>query len=134
MDVGRSGRHAVHGLVRHALPWIAVVVDGTHRYSQTLVSQEINHLINRRMSTIRNLYAGLSTDWHFMRWLRLALGVFVSVQAVQMHDPLAGMIAFFFFFQAVTNTGCCGAQGCALPAQKKEVITTEEVKVRELEY
>lgn len=86
------------------------------------------------MNTMRNLYAGLLTDWHFMRWLRLALGVFVSIQAFQMHDALAGMIAFFFFYQAVTNTGCCGAQGCAVPVQKKEGSTMEEVKAPEQEY
>lgn len=60
----------------------------------------------------------LFTGWHLMRWLRLGLGIFISVQAIQNHDPLSGFIAAFFLFQAVTNTGCCGANGCAVPVPK----------------
>ena len=57
----------------------------------------------------------LFTGWHFMRWLRLGIGIFIAIQAIQMQDPLSGFIAAFFLFQAATNTGCCGAGGCAVP-------------------
>jgi hypothetical protein len=60
----------------------------------------------------------LFTGWHLMRWLRLGLGIFISVQAIQNYDPFSGFIAAFFLFQAVTNTGCCGANGCAVPVSK----------------
>ena len=74
----------------------------------------------------------LFTGWHFMRWLRLGAGFFISIQAVQTHDALSGLIGAFFLFQAVTNTGCCGAQGCAVPATKKVNDNIEEVDYEEL--
>lgn len=84
------------------------------------------------MNTIRNLTGGLLTGWHFMRWLRLALGLFIAVQAVQMHDGLAGMIAVFLLFQVVTNTGCCGAQGCAVPMNNNKPVKIDEVDFEEV--
>lgn len=75
----------------------------------------------------------LFSNWHFMRWLRLGLGLFVGYQALVLHDAFAGIIAALFLFQAITNTGCCGAGGCAVPGKKVETkeaneITYEEVK------
>lgn len=76
----------------------------------------------------------LFTGWHFMRWLRLGLGIFMAIQAIEMHDTFSGFIAAFFLFQAVTNTGCCGSNGCATPrtpVRTKEIsddINFEEIK------
>ena len=66
----------------------------------------------------------LFSGWHFMRWLRLGLGLFIAFQAFQMQDIFAGLLASFLLFQVVTNTGCCGANGCAIPTQKKENTET----------
>lgn len=57
----------------------------------------------------------LVTNWHFMRWSRLVLGVFIAIQAVIHQDIFAGLVALLFLFQVVTNTGCCGAGGCTIP-------------------
>ncbi len=76
----------------------------------------------------------LRTNWHFMRWLRLGLGIFIGVQAIQMHDTFSGFIAAFFLFQAVTNTGCCGASGCAVPqapAKTNDLDTVDYVEVQQ---
>lgn len=76
----------------------------------------------------------LFTNWHLVRILRLVFGVFVLVQAVTMRDALAGMISALFLYQAITNTGCCGASGCAVPTtsvnkdQKIEEVEYEEIK------
>lgn len=59
------------------------------------------------------------TGWNFMRWLRLGLGVLIAVQAYQMNDTLSGLLAGFFIFQAVSNTGCCGSGGCSIPQKDK---------------
>jgi hypothetical protein len=76
----------------------------------------------------------LLTGWHFMRWLRLGLGLMIAFQAVEMHDVWLGLMAVFFLFQAVTNTGCCGASGCAVPTKttdgKVEDVTYEEIKTK----
>lgn len=57
----------------------------------------------------------LLSKWHFMRWLRLALGIFAAVQAMQVHDIFLALLSGFLLFQAFTNTGCCGAGGCVIP-------------------
>lgn len=77
----------------------------------------------------------LFTGWNFMRWLRMGLGVFIAIQAIHAQDTLSGFIATFFLFQAVTNTGCCGARGCATPMNKNNFdeiqdVTFEEIKTK----
>jgi hypothetical protein len=76
----------------------------------------------------------LFNDWYLMRWIRLALGIYIAVQAVQLHDILAGFIAAFFLIQAITNTGCCGARSCTVPAKTNRNNTKEidfkEIKVK----
>lgn len=60
------------------------------------------------------------------------LQFFVGVQAIRFSDPLAGMISALFLFQVISNTGCFGSQGCAVPTIKKvqqnDEILYEEVK------
>lgn len=73
------------------------------------------------------------TGWHFMRWLRLGLGIFIGVQAIQFQDAFSGFIAVFFLFQAVTNTGCCGSSGCTMPqtpATSTDLETVDYVEVQ----
>lgn len=76
----------------------------------------------------------LFTGWHFMRWLRLALGLMIAFQALELHDVWMGLMAAFFLFQAATNTGCCGSGRCAIPTKtiesKAEDVTFEEIKTK----
>jgi hypothetical protein len=55
----------------------------------------------------------LVTNWHSMRWIRLAIGLLFARQALQYKLPLFWCISVFSLFQAVFNTGCslngCGA-------------------------
>ena len=81
---------------------------------------------------METLKQNLFTNWHFMRWLRLAIGVYVIVQAVMLHDTMLGFFGAFFFIQAVTNTGCCGTQSCTAPVAKKNSDKIEEVKFEEI--
>jgi len=74
----------------------------------------------------------LFTGWNLMRWLRLGLGVFIAIQAIQIHDTLSGFISAFFLFQAVTNTGCCGSRGCAMPITKNKSGEIEDVEFEEI--
>jgi len=85
--------------------------------------------------TLDSIKSTLFTNWHLVRILRLVFGIFVLVQAVTMHDALAGMISALFLYQAFTNTGCCGARGCTVSSssfskgQKTEAVEYEEVVV-----
>lgn len=74
----------------------------------------------------------LLTDWNFMRILRLALGIYIAVQAVETLSLLSGFVAAFFIFQAVSNTGCCGSNGCAVPTKKSNSDTIEDVEYEEI--
>ena len=74
----------------------------------------------------------LFTNWNFICWLRLAVGIYVTVQAVQLHDTMLGFFGAFFLIQAVTNTGCCGVQSCAAPVSKKNSDKIEEVDFEEI--
>lgn len=74
----------------------------------------------------------LLTGWNLMRWVRLLMGIYMAVQAVQLHDQVAGFISAIFLFQAVTNTGCCGGGACAVPVTKKDINKTEDVQFEEI--
>jgi hypothetical protein len=80
--------------------------------------------------TLDSIKSTLFTNWHLVRILRLAFGVFILVQAITMRDALAGMISALFLFQAFTNTGCCGARGCTVPPTSIK----ENQKIGAVEY
>lgn len=74
----------------------------------------------------------LFTNWNFMRWVRLGLGLIIGIQAIQNHEPVLGLLSAFLLFQAITNTGCCGSNGCAVPSSKKATHKHEEIEFEEL--
>lgn len=74
----------------------------------------------------------LLTDWNFMRILRMALGIYIAVQAIETQSILSGVVALFFMFQAITNTGCCGSNGCAVPTKKSNSDKIEDVEYEEI--
>jgi len=58
----------------------------------------------------------LLTNWHFMRFIRLAIGIILLVQAFTAHDYVPGAIALFFLYQAIANAGCGGSGACIVPS------------------
>jgi hypothetical protein len=62
----------------------------------------------------------LTTDWHPMRMIKLVFGIWALVQAVQVRDWAIGLLGAYFLYQVVTNTGCCGSQGCATPTRTRK--------------
>lgn len=82
------------------------------------------------METIKQT---LFTGWNFMRWLRLVFGIFFTIQGIQSSDTLMGVVGAFFLLTAVTNTGCCGAGGCATPVNKSSNDKVEEISFEEIE-
>ena len=67
-----------------------------------------------------------------MRFLRLGIGIYIAVQAIETQSAFSGVVAVFFIYQAVTNTGCCGSNGCAVPLKKSNPDKTEEVDFEEI--
>lgn len=75
----------------------------------------------------------LFTNWHLMRWFQLGMGIYVGIHAWQSHSALSAFFSALFLFQAYTNTGCCGNNGCATAPQKMSVKKeTEEVEYEEV--
>jgi hypothetical protein len=74
----------------------------------------------------------LLTDWNFMRFVRLGLGVYIGIQAYQTQSIISSLLAAFLLYQVITNTGCCGTNGCAIPTKKNNTDTTEDVEFEEI--
>lgn len=53
----------------------------------------------------------LFTNWHLMRFIRLAFGVFLIFQGIETRQWFFFGFAGFFLFQALFNQGC-GVNGC----------------------
>lgn len=63
----------------------------------------------------------LFTNWNFSRALWLIFGLIIAYQAIIYKDPIAGLLAFIFLFQSITNTGCF-SNNCALPKGKNDKL------------
>jgi hypothetical protein len=74
----------------------------------------------------------LLSDWNFMRILRLGLGIYISVQAVETQSMISMIFAVFLLFQAITNTGCCGSNGCSVSIKKNNSDKTEKIEYDEV--
>ena len=82
------------------------------------------------MSTLKQR---LFTNWHLMRIMRLGIGAMLLVMGVQNKDWAMGLFSIFFLYQAVTDTGCCGSQGCyTTPVAKEKALPGEEVEYEEI--
>jgi len=75
----------------------------------------------------------LFTNWHPMRWVALGLGFVLGMNWLVNSAPVSGILALFFLFQAVTNTGCLAGQ-CTIPAndQSKNHNDFEDVQFQEV--
>lgn len=69
------------------------------------------------------------TNWHTMRWVALAIGIFLATMAILHNDMLTGFFSAFFIFQAVTNTGCMVSQACGVPNSTDTTITDKETEI-----
>jgi hypothetical protein len=71
------------------------------------------------------------SNWTFMRFLRLAMGIAILVQAVIAKDMLFAFTGIVFTAMPVFNVGCCGTAGCAAPP-KKNTDTTKDIIYEEV--
>ena len=71
------------------------------------------------------------SNWNFMRFLRLGLGIVIIVQSVIAKDWTMGIVGLLFTAMPVFNIGCCGTGGCNT-ALKKTAETTKEISYEEV--
>lgn len=82
------------------------------------------------MSSLKQM---LGSNWHIMRILRLAVGVWIGIEAISSMQLLPGLVSIFFLYQAITNTGCCGAHACNTPTRTaRRSAPTEDVEYEEV--
>ena len=72
------------------------------------------------------------SNWNFMRFLRLGLGIFIIVQSVIVKDWTMGILGLLFTIMSVFNIGCCGIGGCATAAPKRSAETTKDITYEEV--
>lgn len=73
------------------------------------------------------------TNWHLMRIIRLGLGIWMLVMAIQTKDIAIGLFSAFFIYTAIAGVGCCGPNGCYVPegdgpGKEAKDIDYEEIK------
>jgi len=71
------------------------------------------------------------SNWDFMRFLRLGLGVAIVVQAAMAGSWAMGIAGLLFTAMPVFNIGCCGSGGCDTPAGKTNG-TTDDIQYEEV--
>ncbi len=71
------------------------------------------------------------SNWNFMRFLRLVLGIAIIVQSVIVKDWAMGLLGLAFTAMPVFNIGCCSVNGCATPV-KKSIENTKDFTYEEV--
>ena len=51
-------------------------------------------------------------NWNIMRLLRLAIGVWAIISAIQTGHEALGLLGAVVLAMAILNIGCCGVNGC----------------------
>lgn len=71
--------------------------------------------------------------WNFMRVLRLTLGIIIAIQGIFARETMTIILGLLFAGMAVTNIGCCGANGCAVNPGRSIKNKTEEISYEEVD-
>lgn len=71
--------------------------------------------------------------WNLIRWIRFGLGTSLIIQGIVYKDTISGLFGALLFYQAITNTGCCGVNGCTTDVNPKNASggsITEYVEIK----
>ena len=71
------------------------------------------------------------SNWNFMRFLRLGLGIAIIVQSAMAENWAMGIVGLIFTAMPVFDIGCCGNAGCNYP-EKKTSETTKDITYEEV--
>lgn len=81
---------------------------------------------------ILSIVQSLAT-WNLIRWIRFGLGTSLIIQGIVYKDTISGLFGALLFYQAITNTGCCGVNGCTTEVNPKNASAgsiTEYVEIK----
>ena len=65
-----------------------------------------------------NMKQTILSNWNFIRFLRLGLGIAIIVQSIMTGSWTMGIFGLLFTAMPVFNIGCCGTAGCNTPGKK----------------
>jgi hypothetical protein len=75
----------------------------------------------------------LTQNWNPARIFRVAMGIAAVVYAIVSKDSMMGWIGALLVLMGLSNTGCCGASGCAAPIVKnKSARSAGEIDFEEI--
>ena len=78
-----------------------------------------------------NMKQTILSNWNFMRFVRLGLGIAIIVQSAMAGNWAMAVVGLLFTAMPVFNIGCCGTAGCATP-QKKSSETVKNIKYEQV--
>ncbi|MBS1909730.1 MAG: hypothetical protein JST03_07640 [Bacteroidetes bacterium] len=58
------------------------------------------------------------SNWNLMRLLRLAAGIFILIQGLQVHEWIFIIAGLWFTLMPLLNIGCCGSASCNTPMKQ----------------
>lgn len=71
-------------------------------------------------------------NWNFVRLLRLAMGVFLIVEAVKSGMWILVAVGVVFIIMPLLNIGCCANGSCNVPSSRsknnRDEVEYEEIK------
>ncbi|MET3537199.1 hypothetical protein [Chryseobacterium limigenitum] len=70
-------------------------------------------------------------NWNFVRLLRLAMGIFLVVEAVKSGMWILVAVGAVFVAMPLLNIGCCSAGNCSVPIRHSKNIN-DEVEYEEI--
>lgn len=71
-------------------------------------------------------------NWNFVRILRLAMGIFLVVEAVKSGMLFLVLVGAVFVAMPLLNIGCCATGNCSVPTRNsknnRDEVEYEEIK------
>jgi len=84
-------------------------------------------LVQKNRESMNNLFK----KWNFVRMLRLAMGIFLMVEAIQSGMWLLAAIGAIFASMPLLNIGCCSTGNCSIPTRDSK-SSNDEVHYEEI--
>lgn len=57
------------------------------------------------------MWQNILQNWNLSRWIRLALGIIILIQAVVAADVMVGVMGAMLIVMPLLNVGCCSTAG-----------------------
>lgn len=68
------------------------------------------------------------SNWTFMRFLRLALGIYICILGIVEQQWTFIILGILFSLMPIANIGCCGGKTCCSANKEKKKISLNKEK------